>query len=67
LSFDSVVGANPVPSSWLPFLADAADQLELLQELAAGYAVLLELESFQPNPSGVLDSGLAASNQTFAD
>lgn len=62
-----MVGANPVPSSWLPFLADAADQLELLQELAAGYAVLLELESFQPNRSGVLDSGLAASNQTFAD
>ncbi len=67
LSFDSVVGVNPVPSSWLPFLADAADQLELLQELAAGYAVLLELESFPPNPSGVLDSGVAASNQTFAD
>ena len=67
LSFDSVVGVNPVPSSWLPFLADAADQIELLQELAAGYAVLLELESFPPNPSGVLGSGVAASNQTFAD
>ncbi len=67
LSFDSVAGVNPVPSSWLPFLTDAADQLELLQELAAGYAVLLELESFQPNPSGVVDSGVAFSNQTFAD
>ncbi len=67
LSFDSVAGVNPVPSSWLPFLVDPADQQELLQELAAGYAVLLELEGFQPNPTGVLESGVATPNQTFAD
>lgn len=67
LSFDSIAGVNSVPSSWLPLLATAADQLELLQELAAGYAVLLDLESFPPSPSGVLESGIAEANQTFAD
>lgn len=66
LSFDSVAGVNPVPSSWLPFLVDTLDQVELLEELAAGYAILRELDSYPPTPDGVLESGIASANQTFA-
>lgn len=66
-SFDSVAGVNPIPSTWLPFLADPSGPTALLQQLAAGYAVLRELDDFRLSPSGALESGIVLPNQTFAE
>ena len=68
LFYDSSTGLNSLPSFWLPYLATPAGQQNLLQQLAAGFAILQQLDAVNPTPAGVLGLGIVASaNQTFGD
>ncbi|KAK9834548.1 hypothetical protein WJX74_004294 [Apatococcus lobatus] len=68
LYFGSGPGLTTVPSFWLPLLATPDGRQTLVQQLAAGVAILQQLDAAEPTPAGVLQLGIVASpSQSFTD
>ena len=65
--FDNSTGITPVPSFWRPYLASQQGQASLLQQLAAGVAILNRINQGEPTPEGVVALGICETQETYEE